>query len=297
MLVNAAALTALFTGYRAAFNEGHTLAPSQWQEVAMEAPSMTAEEEYAWLKAVPGMREWIGDRQAHALALDGYKIRNRKWEQTIAVKKDHIDDDTYGVFTPLFRIMGESAGAHPNELVFHLLAGGFDTTGFDGQYFFDTDHPVLAADGTPTSVSNTGGGSGTAWYLLALNRATRPIIFQRRRPLAFKRKDDPNDDNVFDREEYVYGADARYNVGFGFWQLAYGSKQTLDATSYAAARAAMQGFKSDYGRPLGIMPSHLVVPPSLEGAARKIVVNDRDDMGATNEWAGTAMPMVVPWLA
>ena len=111
------------------------------------------------------------------------------------------------------------------------------------------------------------------------------------------RKDAPTDDNVFDRAEYVYGVDGRCNVGFGFWQLAYASKQTLDAAHYATARAALMGMKGDYGRPLGIRPTKLVVPPALEGAANKIVKSALTDGGATNEWAGTATVEVVPWLA
>ena len=90
---------------------------------------------------------------------------------------------------------------------------------------------------------------------------------------------------------------ARGNVGFGFWQFAWGSKQTLNATNYEAARAALMGMKGDHGRPLGINPRLLVVPPSLEGAAMEILNAERDASGATNVWKGTAELMVVPWLA
>ena len=109
--------------------------------------------------------------------------------------------------------------------------------------------------------------------------------------------DAPTDEVVFNRKEYRYGIDGRSNVGYGFWQLAYASRQPLTAESYAAARAAMMSFRGDYGRPLGIVPDTLAVPPALEGAARKILVNDRNDAGATNEWAGTAKPLTVPFLA
>jgi phage major head subunit gpT-like protein len=45
------------------------------------------------------------------------------------------------------------------------------------------------------------------------------------------------------------------------------------------------------------MPDLLIVPPSLESAARKIVVNELGSGGETNEWAGTARVLVSPWLA
>ena len=61
------------------------------------------------------------------------------------------------------------------------------------------------------------------------------------------------------------------------------------------------GMKGDYGRPLGILSGGakplLVVPPSLESAARKLIDNQLASGGETNEWAGTAEVLVVPWLA
>ncbi len=86
------------------------------------------------------------------------------------------------------------------------------------------------------------------------------------------------------------------NVGYGFWQLAYGSKQTLDATNYAAARAAMTGRRGDYDRPLGIMPNVLVVPASLEGAGRALIEADTLSTGGKNIWYRSAELLVVPWL-
>ena len=35
-----------------------------------------------------------------------------------------------------------------------------------------------------------------------------------------------DDDNVFNRDEFVWGADGRSNAGYGFWQMAYGSDGT-----------------------------------------------------------------------
>jgi phage major head subunit gpT-like protein len=40
-----------------------------------------------------------------------------------------------------------------------------------------------------------------------------------------------------------------------------------------------------------------VVPPSLEGAARKLLLAETKANGETNEWQGSAELLVVPWLA
>jgi phage major head subunit gpT-like protein len=156
---------------------------------------------------------------------------------------------------------------------------------------------VLDANGNAQSVSNSGGGAGTAWYLADLNRPLKPIIFQNRKSFDFVAMDNPDDPNVFHKKQFIYGVDGRCNVGFGFWQFAYASKQDLTAANYAAAFAALEGLKGDYDRPLGIKPTHLVVPPTLREAAQRIVVNATDAGGAANPWVGTSKLEVVSWLA
>jgi phage major head subunit gpT-like protein len=39
-----------------------------------------------------------------------------------------------------------------------------------------------------------------------------------------------------------------------------------------------------------------VVPPSLEGAARKLLTSALAEGGETNEWAGSAKLIVTPWV-
>lgn len=297
MIINQANLSRVYTGFHTAFNVGVTMAAPQHDRVAMRVPSTTAQEQYGWLAQMPGFREWLGERVLHNVSVHDYTIKNKAWEQTITVLRDNIEDDSYGLFAPLFTEMGRASAAHPSELVYGLLKAGFGTLCYDGQYFFDTDHPVLDASGTPQSVANTDGGSGTPWFLIDTSRAVKPVIWQVRKDYNFVSMQAETDPNVFFRREFVYGVDARSNVGYGLWQLAWGSKQTLDAAHFETARAALGSLRGDYGRPLGIMPNLLVVPPSLESAAKRIVKAERDAAGATNVNAGTADLLVVPWLA
>ncbi|MEP3304074.1 MAG: Mu-like prophage major head subunit gpT family protein, partial [Roseibium sp.] len=135
-------------------------------------------------------------------------------------------------------------------------------------------------------------------YLIDASQALKPIIYQERKAFGnLVRKDREDDDNVFMKKQFLYGLDGRANVGYGFWQMAWGSKQTLDAAHYEAARIALHSLKGDYGKPLNIKPRLLIVPPSLEGTARKLVGNQLTTGGETNQWYGTADVMVVPWLA
>lgn len=297
MLVNGENLRTLGVGFKTSFQNGLGMAPPDHLKVATVVPSGTGSNEYGWLGQVPGVREWLGDRVIQALAAHGYTIKNRDFELTIGVKRNDIEDDNVGIYAPLFTEMGRSTAAWAPELIYMLLKSGFITPCYDGQYFFDTDHPVIAPDGTMGSVANTDGGAGAPWFLIDDSRALKPLILQMRKDWEFVAKDKPTDDNVFSRKEFVYGSDARMNAGFGFWQFAWGSKQPLTAANYEIARAALSGMKGDYGRPLGLQGKLLVVPPSLEGAGRRILKADKDAYGADNVWVGTADLLVTPWLA
>jgi phage major head subunit gpT-like protein len=285
-------------GFQAAFQEAFDGAPSQWDQVAMPVNSTTGTEEYGWLGQLPSMREWLGDRTIQAIGNYDYRVRNRDFESTVRVDRNDIDDDNVGLYGPLFREMGRGAAAIKDQLVFSLLNAGFTTACYDGQFFFDTDHPTYNANGELAAlVANTDGGSGTPWFLIDSSRAIKPIVMQVRKEPEFVRKDDPKDDNVFMQRKFLYGVDARMEAAFGLWQFAWGSRQALTPTNYAVARSGLMGMKGDYGRPVGAMPDLLIVPPSLESAARKIVVNELGSGGETNEWAGTARVLVSPWLA
>ncbi|WP_431281654.1 Mu-like prophage major head subunit gpT family protein [Humitalea sp. 24SJ18S-53] len=297
MIVNGANLRTLGIGFNASFANGMGRATPQFSRISTTIPSSTASNEYGWLGQYPRVREWLGDRVINNIQTAGYTIKNKTYENTIGVEREAIEDDNIGIYAPLFQEMGYATACFPDELIWPLLAAGFATNCYDGQYFFDSDHPVLDSTGAVTSVSNTGGGAGTPWFLMDVSRPLKPMIFQERKPFNFVAMDKPDDEQVFTTKKFRYGVDGRANAGFGFWQQAYGSKQTLDAASYKAARAAMMGLKGDYGRPLNIMPNLLVVPPSLEGTAREILLAERNSAGATNVWRNTAELEVVTWLA
>lgn len=289
-------LQALNTGFSGLFQNGVTQVESQWDRVAMQVPSTTSSNTYGWLKELPNLREWFGERVIHGISESDYVIKNRDFELTVGVNRNSILDDEIGVYNPIFQHFGQSVGAHPNQLVFNQLAAGFDTECFDGQNYFDTDHPLVAEDGSQTTVSNTGGGAGTPWFLLDMSKAIKPMIYQKRQDYNFVAIDDPTDQRVFMNKEFTYGTDGRSNVGYGFWQMAYGSRQPLNAANYEAARVAMHDMKGEHGRKLGITPTLLVVPTSLEGAAMDILSVDRNAAGATNKWKGTAELLLANWL-
>lgn len=305
MIVNKQSLHLVFEGYSTAFHKGLEGAPRHWDRVAMKVPSTARGNTYAWLGQLPSMREWLGDRIIKTLRAHAYAIENVTYESTIEVPRADIEDDQYGVLAPLFSEMGQQSGEHPDQLVFSLLADGFTGTCYDGKTFFAADHPVRDASGAETAVSNIQAGTDPAWFLLDCSRALRPVIFQERVKYSLTALTSETDETVFMRDQFLYGVRARVNAGYGLWQLAFGSKAPLTAETYEAARLAMRSVTGDEGRPLNIRPDTLVVPPTLEGDARRLVNNATrvvtvGDPGTPvtvdNEWAGTAEPIVTAWL-
>lgn len=298
IVVTPASLQAIFTGFKANFQQGHSSLGEQgamYEQFCTTVPSTTAVEVYPWLKSLPRMREWIGDRVIHSLEGADFSIKNRKFELTEGVERDAVDDDTYGLFGPTFQEFGRSSREHPNELAVEVLES--NPVCFDGQNLFDSDHPVLDVNGHEQSVSNDMGGAGPAWYVMDLSRAIKPLVFQKRRDYNFRALTDINSTEVFLKDKFLFGVDARVNVGPGLWMLIVRSKQTFNAENYALARARLTAMQGDYARPLALRHTHTMVPGNMEGVARKVLSNALAAGGETNEWAGTSQLIINPWLA
>lgn len=285
-------------GFKSAFKDGFTAAQSDtvWPRIATLVNSENREEEYGWLKDIPQIREWFGDRVINALADDGYKIRNRKFELTVSVKGDDINDDRVGIYAPRFKFMGDEVARFPNRLVFDLLKSGFTAKCYDGQPFFDANHPYTAADGSVATQSNYQAGAATPWFLLCTKRPLKPLIYQEREKFDFVELTKPDDPNVFMRDELLYGVDGRANAGFGFWQMAIGSKATLDATNFKAARQLGENLLGEHGKALGFTYDLFVGAPSHRDVADELFNTPTLAAGGGNPLFKAVETLYTPYL-
>lgn len=304
-VITNALLGALRTEVRRNFRDAYEAmqATSFYRDVAMIAPSSSASNTYDWLGDFPELREWVGDRVVKDIKENAYQLTNKLYEGTIGIQRTAIEDDTVGGLEPRIRHMGQSAARHPDRMIAALIASGGAALCYDGQNFFDTDHPVYAnhdGTGAASTVSNiqAGAGAGPAWYLLDTASEMKPFIFQERTKPEFDIMKNPKDaDTVFMKDQYLYGIRYRCNAGYGFWQKAYKSQQALNGDNLDAAIAAMMSFKGDGDRPLGITPTLLVVPPALRAAANKTVKVMLAEGGASNANYDAVKVLVTPWLA
>ncbi len=209
-----------------------------------EMPSDTEFNTYDWLASQPGMREWLGPRIVEGFKERAFTIYNKHYEKTLEVNADKLDDSpmtAVGDAAARLSILLEAARKLEDDLLFNttstamgvisgLLASATTTTCYDGQYYFDTDHPTdLDATGTQSNYESTG--------------------------------------------------------------------FALSDTNFQTARARMMAFKGENGRPLGILPNLLVVPPALEKTAHTIVTAQYGASGASNVQQGMARVEVIPELS
>lgn len=142
MIINPQNLRGIYTTFNTLFNQAFEGQKPTYEKIATVVPSTTESETYAWLGDIPGMREWIGDREIQNLTGSDYTIRNRDFELTVGVSRNAIEDDKLGLYRPSIQMLGESAAMHPDELVYELLSSGFKEKCYDGKPFFSTDHKV-----------------------------------------------------------------------------------------------------------------------------------------------------------
>ncbi|MEM7072875.1 MAG: Mu-like prophage major head subunit gpT family protein [Pseudomonadota bacterium] len=270
------------TGFRAAFNLGLHQAQPSWEKIAMMVPSTGAKETHAWLNSLPGMREWLGARVTSSTTRSAFTISNRLFEATVGVQRTEFEDDTIGTYTRAFEIMGANAAEWPDDLVWEIIRKGFSELCYDGKPFFAADHPWKDAAGKAGKASNLQTGTATPWYLFDTSKPAKALIFQQRVAPQLERRERGDDPNVFDKDQYLYGARARGNAGYGLWQLAWGSKADLTEANLNKAIETMMSLRHDYGRTAGVRPTLLVVPPSLRAKALSLVTVQNLANGASN---------------
>jgi len=305
MIVSNANLNTLRTAYRHEFNTRlkELDADPIWKKLGTLIKSSTASNTYGFLGAFPHIREWVGDRQFGKIREGAYEIVNQLWEATLPVRRADIEDDNLGLYRAMSREKADEFARFMNRQLANLISEGFVKLCFDGQPFFNGSHPVNEKqDGTgdDKDVSNivgTGEEGGKVWALLSLDGSLKPFIVQQRSQPEFDEIADVVNEHVFMRDHWLFGIRYRGSWGYGLWQQAVGSKAPLTAASYEAARLRMQTFTRDGGDPLGIAPTHLVVDPTNEAAARQILNAELIGGGNSNPNFRTAELIVVPHLS
>jgi len=302
MIVKASVLESLRVGFVGIFKKAFSSAPSQWEKVAIRIKSSGKENAYGWLSKFPQMREWVGDRVLKSIKESAYTLPNKKFEASIGVDRTDIEDDNLGMYNGMFQSMGQEAVEHVDRNIFGLLKAGFTSLCYDGQNFFDTDHPINAENdgsGADVSFSNIVNPLVTdkpAWFLLDTSKPVKPLIFQERTTAELDAITDIKNDTVFMKDEYMFGVRARRAFGFGLWQQAIGCRDALNEVNFDKAFTQMMTVTRDGGSKMGLMPTVLVVSPENRAAAKALIETERKANGASNPNYKAVEVLVCRWL-
>jgi phage major head subunit gpT-like protein len=205
MQITGANLQQFFQAVDFAFKGAAFGTPTFWKMFTKEVPSRTEKNVYPWLSEIPSLREWLGPRIVENIATRDYSLTNKHFERTIGIDRVKVEDDQYGFFTDVASSLGKVVAEFNDVKVAETIEAGNSALCWDGQYFFDTDHPVDVDSSAAGTYSNNLVGAA-----------------------------------------YDLSADPK--------------------GAFGAARKAMMKFKRDDGRPMGLTPNILMVPPDLEDA-------------------------------
>jgi len=115
---------------------------------------------YGFLAEMPQFRRWIGEREPKRLKAGSYSMTVADYEFSYEVSRNDLKYDRFGIVAMHMRSGGVAQRNFYEKLVNDAQEAGTTTLCFDGQYFYDTDHP--------------GGfdGSGSTW----LNYRTGTVL-------------------------------------------------------------------------------------------------------------------------
>lgn len=134
--------------------ETNELSPVIKNMTFLNLDSNTKDESYAWIGDTPQMREWIGQRHIQQLSEYDYTIRNRKFEVSLGVYQDEIEDDKVSQVQGRIDSLGTASEEHWNDMISDLMIASTSTLCYDGQFFFDSDHPAKDQKGNDIVQSN-----------------------------------------------------------------------------------------------------------------------------------------------
>ncbi len=129
-------------GLKSEFFQRYDAQQTFYQDLATRIPSTKDKESYKWLGSIPKMREWGTGRLARGVRTESYDIENLKYEATLEIDRDEIDDDQTGQIRVRVQELAVRSATHKDFLISQLLINGA-TSGFnsyDGVTFFNDTH-------------------------------------------------------------------------------------------------------------------------------------------------------------
>lgn len=141
-----------------ALTKGRGMARPFWSRLAMKVTANTKHMSLPMHAATAKLRRWDGERKVVGGKAYDYRVTPDKFELTLGIPIEEIEDDNIGAWQHTMEDMGMQIELWPDDLVSAVLIEGESGLGFDGKPFFANDHELKAGatiDNLFTSTSLT----------------------------------------------------------------------------------------------------------------------------------------------
>ncbi len=167
MIINAPNLAFFFTTLDTSYGRAYEAKPTHYQEFATIYPAMGEAWLQGWIGMLNKLRVWKGPRVVRSPAPQTYLAPIRPFELTEGIDQFKLMDDSYGIYAPMFTMMGENAKKWPDYTIRDLIQGNGDFAGaaqigLDGLTFWNTAHPVDYYDAGAGTYPNDYGTAGVS---------------------------------------------------------------------------------------------------------------------------------------
>jgi len=137
----------LLRGIRASFIQSmrDALAETLYQRYCQIVSSNSASEKFVFAGAFPKPQKWTDERVgAGGLVTFNYELTNERYQLTLEIDGDYLNDDVVGVVLPWMQEAGMSIANYRDEMFNTMREAGKSTACFDGQYFHSASHQMEA---------------------------------------------------------------------------------------------------------------------------------------------------------
>ena len=142
MLITPSTLKALQVTIDLRFKQAYNAVNPISTRLASTIPSGARGNVYPMHAKLAKLRQWEGERKVVNAKCYRYNLDNEKYELTLEVDRDDIEDDNIGVYSMVIDDMGQQSRLWPDDLVFAAILAGGTETAYDGAAFFSNSHTL-----------------------------------------------------------------------------------------------------------------------------------------------------------
>lgn len=192
--------------------------PASYDPFTTTFPSTARVETHTYMSNLPRLYEFKGINHITRLVTKPYTVENVEYRiGPVTVRKTDLDDDQLGGYLKNINDIPNRGKKDTGHKLLAHLANGRTGLGFDGTAMFANAHTVGSGDNLTTY--NGAANDGATHRIIAVitdNSFIKPVIFQDREPLSGLQTNADSPEAAL-QKEFLYWADTRFGLGYGFW--------------------------------------------------------------------------------